>query len=472
MLSIQLDMQQKEYGREGGNKLINLIEFMKGAITKMFNKNDVIQNIGVKPELSTTMASKMEDWRRMLKGKAQWVEGPVKSLKLESAICQEFANIVLNEMECRVSNEKLDKLIQSVIDDLNENLQEAFAIGAFVIKPLGQDSVEFIAQDKYIPLKFYNKKIVDILFFDKKIYSNYYYTRVERHTLDERGLTIENRAFRSNNEGELGREIPLDVFDDWAKLPQVITYRGVTQMDFGYYRNPIFNKIDGSPCGISVFDDCIDDIERADKQMAGLDWEFESGERAVHVDNIALRSTPEILPGGKQRQVVPKLNERLYKGLNLQAGNNTELFKEYSPEFRDQSILNGFNAYLRRIEFNACLSYGDLSDVQFIDKTATEAKIAKKRKYNRVTAIQKNLKTCLEDLTYALAFYNAMLHRGYELICNFNDSILVDDEVDRDNDRKDLANGTYRPEEYRSKWRGETLEEAEKNLPEQADVLE
>ena len=193
----------------------------------------------------------------------------------------------------------------------------------------------------------------------------------------------------------------------------------------------------------------------------------------MHVDVTALQEAPTLGQDGRTRYEMPKLNKRLYRGLNLSGGSNgEELYKEYSPELRDQNIINGLNAYLRRIEFNVCLSYGDLSDVNDVDKTATEAKIAKKRKYNMVKAIQSNLKDCLEDLAYALAFYNGMTRSGYEFLCTFKDSILVDEEEERRQDRQDLAAGIMRPEEYRAKWYGETLEEAAKNLPEPAMVEE
>ena len=61
---------------------------------------------------------------------------------------------------------------------------------------------------------------------------------------------------------------------------------------------------------------------------------------------------------------------------------------------RDESFNRGLESYLRQIEFIVGLAYGDLSDAQYVDKTATEIKAAKQRKYNRVSAIQENLKTC------------------------------------------------------------------------------
>ena len=88
--------------------------------------------------------------------------------------------------------------------------------------------------------------------------------------------------------------------------------------------------------------------------------------------------------------------------------------------------------YYRQIEFSVGLAYGDLSDVQYVDKTATEIKTSKSRKYNRVTAIQDKLKTCLEDLVAGfcvLTMDYTLLN--YEFNCKFNDSILTDEEAER-----------------------------------------
>lgn len=89
-----------------------------------------------------------------------------------------------------------------------------------------------------------------------------------------------------------------------------------------------------------------------------------------------------------------------------------------------------------------------------------------------VKAIQRNLEDCLDDLVYALAFYNGLTTSGYEFICTFKDSILVDEETERQQDRADVSMGVMSKAEYRAKWYGETLEEAERNLPEEAGVIE
>lgn len=453
-----------------------LKSLVKGVFHRMFPIRTLKELFGQDIAISQDMIMAIEKWAAMYRGQAPWVNDQVDSLQIEQGICREFANVCLNEMESSISVPQLDEIYQSAIRDLNENLQSGLALGSFCIKPLGEDKVEYITQERFIPLKFDARgRLTRVAFVDVKKVADYdYYIRFEVHTWDGRTkmLNIQNLAYHSSDQTSIGKQVPLETVADWAGLPENISYAGVERPDFGYYRNPIKNEVDGSACGVSIYNSAVQLIKKTDMQFGRLDWEFESGERVVHVDVTALQEAPVIGPDGRTQYKMPKLNARLYRGLNLTGSGGEELYKEYSPELRDQNIINGLNAYLRRIEFNVCLSYGDMSDVNDVDKTATEAKIAKKRKYNMVKAIQSNLKDCLEDLAYALAFYNAMTRSGYELLCNFKDSILVDEEEERQQDRNDVAMGVMRLEEYRAKWYGETLEEAKSNLPEPALVEE
>ena len=429
----------------------------------MFERADVKQIIGSDTELTTKMIDSIDLWQDMLTGSAPWTN-KTPSLGLEIGICREFADVSINELEARVEdNDKLNELFQTAIKDLNENLQDGLALGSLIIKPLMGGRVEYVTADNFIPVKFDNSRPVDCIFVERKqINENKYYHRLERHTLTSAGLTVTNAAYQSPTSSRIGTKVPLDVVDSWAGLPEEVHYPGMDKLDFGYYRNPIKNRIDDSQCGVSIYSGvAVDRIKAADIQAARLDWEFESGERAIHVDERALKTS---LNGKKS---VAKSHERLYRGLNIDQKND-ELFKEYSPAMRDGSYRQGLEDALRRVEFSVGLAYGDLSDTQYVEKTATEVKNAKQRKYNRVAAIQENLKTCLSDLVDALAFYNATYTKGYSFSCSFRDSILTDEETERQQDRNDVAMGAMRLEEYRAKWYGEDLETAAANLPAQA----
>lgn len=442
---------------------MGFINFMKGLIRGLFPVKDIKTALNIELALSSKMLEKIELWQKCYSGSADWLneEKGVSSLRLEQSVVREFSNITLNEMTASVTLPALDELFNKAIRNINMHLQKGLATGAMVIKPLGEDKVQYVSANAFLPVEFdVEGRLIKVIFPETKKLKDKYYTRLEFHDLDyEKGLTITNKAYVSASPNTLGREISLDTVAEWKNLEENVSYPLMKRPAFGYYRNPIENNIDGSHCGVSVFDSALEIISKADKQFGRLDWEFESGERAVHIDEAALKED------GK----TGRLNERLYVGLDL---GEDELYKEFSPQFRQNDLIAGLEEYKRNIEFEVGLSYGDISNPQTVDKTATEIKSAKKRKYNTVSAIQQNLKDCLEDLVYALAFYNGMATQHYEFICDFKDSILVDDETERQQDRSDVNMGVMRLEEYRSKWYGEPIEEALKNLPQTADVID
>ena len=119
-------------------------------------------------------------------------------------------------------------------------------------------------------------------------------------------------------------------------------------------------------------------------QSARIDWEFESGERAIHVDAAAIKREPDGQNG------IAKLNKKLYRGIDGEEG----FFKEFSPELNTQNLINGLENYFRQIEFVVGLAFGDLSNPQSVDKTATEVKASK----NRTISVLKQSK-----ITYEIA---------------------------------------------------------------------
>lgn len=222
--------------------------FVKGVIRKMFSAKNVEKALDVKPCISNAMQEKLELWNKMYKGQAPWCKDYVKSLRKEQGICKEFANVALNEMDSKVSIERLDNIYKKAIRNLNENLQSGLAMGSFVIKPLGGYKVEYITADRFIPIRFDESgRLVDVVFIQiKRISDNNYYHRLEQHTLKDGMLTIKNKAFRSGSAHEIGREVHLGEIDEWQGLPDEVSYNGLDRPDFGYYRNPIKNEIDGS----------------------------------------------------------------------------------------------------------------------------------------------------------------------------------------------------------------------------------
>lgn len=67
----------------------------------------------------------------------------------------------------------------------------------------------------------------------------------------------------------------------------------------------------------------------------------------------------------------------------------------------------------------------------------------------------------------------AGLPEDTEITIDFDDSIIEDKTAERQSDRQEVSMGVMSRAEYRAKWYGETLEQAQRSLPEQeSGVLE
>lgn len=430
---------------------MKIIDWIKGVLGRLIGVDKIKSAVGADVAITDDMQSAIDSWYNQYIGKADWVTDTIKSQRYEVAICRDFADVALSEMQIKISDDRLQSIVDGLTADLHTHLQLGLATGGLIIKPLGADNVQFIAASNYVPLEYDSRgRLTSVVFPDCKKLGNTYYTRLETHKLDSNGLTITNKCFRSYNSSALGVECSLAEVGEWANLLPFINYPTMQKPAYGYYKNPLPNDIDGSHTPISIYSPAVEHIKKADIQASRLDWEFESGERAIYVDDAAV----------KRDGSIAKNNKRLYRGLNIDIDGNG-LFETFSPELRQADLIAGLESYKKAIELSVGLAFGDLSDPTSVAKTATEIKASKQRKYNMVNSIQSCLSDCIYDLVYALAFYNGLINSGYDVSITYNDSILTDEETERAQDRLDVSMGVMSAAEYRSKWYGEPLEVAQ-----------
>ena len=99
------------------------------------------------------------------------------------------------------------KLSEKQIEYTKQNLQDGLGLGSFILKPLGNGKSEFVPADKFIPIQFDDDgRPVDCAFVTvRKVGDKQYYTKLERHRLDNTGLTIENSVYYSTQRNDIGR---------------------------------------------------------------------------------------------------------------------------------------------------------------------------------------------------------------------------------------------------------------------------
>lgn len=356
---------------------------------------------------------------------------------------------------------------------------------------------DFIQADGFYPLSFDGSgRLTECAFVQPKVDKNSMYTRLEYHELKNNRLTIINRAFVTENtstpsalgETDFGKEIPLTSVPEWADLPPKAQIDNVDRLMFGYFKMPDANTIDCySPLGISGFARAKDLIKEADIQYSRLLWEYEGGELAIDIDRDALRQQKD--SQGNYHSVLPHKQQRLFRQVDLGIDGTT--YEAFAPTLRDASYIDGLNTILMRIEDVCALSRGTLSNVASEAKTATELKILKQRSFSANAEIQQALQLALEDVVYAMNVYVTLYDivgdcphdeltgmvdvsqmGDYDVSFEWDDSILVDVDVELAKRIQLLNCGLTSKLELRQWYFGETerqAREALKNIGDEAE---
>lgn len=463
----------------------NLTSKIRQVIGRMIPYRNIEQAERVETPLSTDMLNALTLWYDMYLDQASWLnkqDEKVKSMNLPAMISSEIARQIVLEMKWTITGksrteggenqeevmnpraEYLKAEFEKLITILRLKLEQGCAAGGMIIKPYpnlddGHIYFDYAMDWGFYPLAFDDDgNLTDVIIPDSFREGQTIYTRLERHTVSGKNVIITQRAFKSEQEDSLGREISLSEVDRWAGLSEEpVTVENTNGPLFGWFKVAAANNIDiNCPLGASVFSKATKVIEEADRQYSRLLWEYEGSELAIDVDPSALKP--------KQDEQIawemPKLDKRLFRAVDLIADGGHDLYKVYSPAIRDESLLNGLNQLLIRVEDLTGLSRGTLSDANVDARTATELKIIKQRSYTTIADNQTALESCLKNVIRAMDKYADAYHLApageYEVSFEWDDSILTDTDA-QFQERMLLTNaGILGKAEFREWYFGET----------------
>ena len=451
-----------------------LMERIRQVIRKMLGKEKIKDAIGVDVAVSDKMANGIDLWSKMYKNKPPWKKKDTKMCGLPAAIAGEFARLVTLELKTEITgNDFINEEYQTVINDIRKYTEYACAKGGLAMKPYVSEchiEVDMVQADRFFPTQFNSRGEVTAAVFTEAItIGKQVYTRLEYHKHENTTYYISNKAFVKqdlDNVEVLGKEVPLSAVPEWADIQEQTVIQNVKMPLFSYFKIPNANNIDDtSPLGVSVYSRAVDDIRNADEQWTRILWEFEGSELAIDADITLFKKN------NRGEYELPSGKERLFRMMDLDE--DKDQYKVFSPAIRDVSLINGFNAILRRIEFNVGLAYGTLSDPNTVDKTAEEIKASKQRSYSTVSDILKSLQCALEQLVYAMDVIAQLSHlpggKKYEISFDWDDSIVIDKEQELLSMQQDATAGLIRKELYIAAKYGVSEEEALKMMPAQDD---
>lgn len=448
--------------------------FMNTVRRALFPQAEAEREFGVSPAVSMTMEKYIALWYAMMVNTPPWQDCNVKAVGLPAAICREITRPTLVEFTANITgSQRADYLndgFQLAKENFSKALELGLALGGVALKPYIYGDkllVDMTGAAGFQPTKFDpTGRCIGGVFRDKPVKVNgKYYVRLESHDLTNTTYTIKNKAYYSDSTGSVGAPAPLDVAPEWADIQEEVTIQNMDGPLFAYFKPPIANTADtNSLCGMSIYGDAatVELIKQADEQWERLRWEFKSGERKVLMDGNTTTAN--------------MFDKRLFEIGAFTADDN--FYQFLNPELRNDAVYKGFQDVLRRIEFNVGLSYGDISDPQTVEKTATEIRSSKQRKYVLISSIQTALEHTFDALIYAMntyaTLYGLAADGEYEVTYDWGDSILDDQETKDKEFARDLqllSAGIVNDWELRAKYMNEDEETAKAALPRMQDVV-
>ncbi|AWY06888.1 MAG: portal protein [Caudoviricetes sp.] len=463
-----------------------LFDWARALLGKLNRKTTpagtIEKEFGVYPAASRKMEDNLNLWWSMYVNHPPWETDCVRPLGLPGAIGRELARHALTEFSVSVTGgargDYIDQQVQAAVTDFGKNLELGLCLGGIALKPYpdGDRILVDASTTGFTPTRFDGRgKCIGGVFKSLPTrQGKEWFVRMEYHGFQDREdggsvYVIENKAYRSGQDGSVGTQVALDSVDAWADLQEHVEIEGLTGPLFAYFKPPQANDIEPeSQMGVSVYAGAtVDLIKQADEKWEQIEWEYQSGERKIYADDNSV-GKPE------------KAQDRLFIYRLFIYGDFTpkgEFFHEFSPAFRDDPLYNGFQRILQRIEFNVGLSYGTISDPQSVEKTATEILTAKHRQYVTEDAIQKAFEATLDGLIYAMNAWCDLAGLApageYEVAYSWGDGVLDDPETRRQDmalDMQMVNAGLMNDWEYRVKWFSEDKDTARKMLPGMEDM--
>lgn len=345
-----------------------------------------------------------------------------------------------------------DEFIQNVLDALDKKrgsaMQKALIGGESLLKPIPTATgFRFTVVDRANVLVFGRNDeghMTDIGTSEVTVRDKYYYTLLERRTVDAKGfLTIRNFLFRSMSEASLGEEVSLSSLQEYAELPERYTFpKPVGSVGLASLRTPMENCVDGGSDAVSVYASAAGLIHNININEAQINGEFERGESRIITSADLLK---------RDKNGRRTFSDHIFMGLDEDA--ETVGVTIFSPDLREQSFLNRKQEYLRNVESVIGLKRGLLSEVEAEERTAKEI-TSSEGDYNlTIVDFQSSWETAVKEAVRLCGVLGQLYHipGAHEadddsVTFDWGNGILFDEEKTWEDMKDQVARGLLKPE--------------------------
>lgn len=361
------------------------------------------------------------EWQNIIKGRPYWMSKNVRTINFAKFLCYYTSKKTCLDLNVTISGsdraDYIDQCIKAMIQkSIRDKVEDACGAGGIILKPNGTynpaGAIDYVMPGSFaVTEKNSNGDILGIIFIDRRIKGDDYYTRLEyQHftsTIGEDGentgrtYTIENKAFKSRGSDSLGRSIKLTDVPEWKDIPESISISNVEKPLFGYFKTPYNNTIDyASPEGVAVFSNCLEELRNLDVAWSRKDAEVDDSQHLTFIDENALMKRDKN-NGSKERVELPRFVKGLRRGVDAQS-----TIDEHVPTLLTDQRVADINSILSMISTKAGFSQGQfVLDRKTGIATATEIESDDSETVETITDIRNALKSAIKDLVYALDKY-------------------------------------------------------------------
>lgn len=386
-------------------------------------------------------------------------------------VCEDWANLLLNEKtDVVVGDETQNEIVQNVFEKndfwqlANNSVEKNQAIGggAFILNKNDDNaiSIEYVDGTRCYILNADNNEVIDCAFENKMYIDGNEFTALSVHIRndDEVSYTIYNYLFNKNM--------------NLLSTQQMIELTGVDESvqsvckTFSFFapQNVSKNNWD-TPFADSVFAKAIDANKLIDLAFDSYGNEFTLGKKRIFVATELATYEKEIEydeKGEKVRTIrVPVFdeNETVFDLLPQDSDGNN-LIKEIDMELRTeqhekgiQDALNYFASLCGLGEKYYKYDNGNIT-------TATQVISENSTLFRNIQKQQVPIERMLKEVVEAILGLSGISEIA-EITVEFDDSIIIDREAERQRDLIDVREGIMSKAEYRAKYYGEDEEQAQ-----------
>ena len=421
------------------------------------------------------------------------------ALGMAKKVCEDMADLLLNErVTITIADETTDAFVKEVLADntweeLGNEYQEwksALGTVAYVVYVKdavvdeagnmkgGNVGINYVEAANIYPTFWKNKIVTECIFTfpttcKRKKYIQFQYHKLEDVPGENRKQYVIENCVVENTTGA-GKELTPE---QWEEIPAFsgLAARietGSAQPLFVIDRLNLVNNADEgttNPMGVSLFANAVDTVRKLDLEYDSYANEFSLGRKRIFV-------APELLTAQNGEAVFDPDDTVFYELPEDYFKDTKEAMHEVNMDLRIEEHSRAINDDLNWLS----LKCGFGTDrYKFEDggvKTATEVISENSDMYRSLVKHELVLDRVLTQLIQTIIRAGVSigipgLQENATVTIAFDDSIIEDKTTERQSDRQDVSMGVMPLWEYRAKWYGETPEEAQRNLPEQANVI-